>query len=89
MRRKQHPDLVRRNAPKRRLLINQAFTHEIDRDADRCVRGELGGARLKKKEPPTLNGELYVLHVARRPLERFRCCEKIGVRFGQLLRKSG
>ena len=67
----------------------QAFAREIDCDAGRCLGGQFGDARLKKKEPPALNSELYILHVAARPLERLRRYEKLRVWFGEFLRKSG
>ena len=42
----------------------------------------------KKEESPALDGELDVLHVAARALERLRRGEKLRVGFGQFLRKS-
>jgi hypothetical protein len=89
VRREQHPDLVGRNACKRRLLIDQAFAREIDCDAGRRLGSQFGGSRLKKKDSPALNSELYILHVAARPLEPLRRYEKLRVWFGEFPRKSG
>ena len=68
--RKQNAHLIGRDAPERCVLVDQPFAHEIDRDAGCGVRGELGGARLQKVELSALDGELDVLNVAPRALER-------------------
>ena len=62
-------ELLGRHAQHGGRVSIEPFVHHVGRDAHRGGRRALAGARLQQIEPPALDGELDVLHVAEVPLE--------------------
>ena len=64
LRHQQLRDFLRVNPLEGLLPVNHPLAHHVHRRLHRRQRGALGVARLQQVEPPLLDGELHVLHVA-------------------------